>query len=67
MPKNMGTADRIIRVILAALVGLLYWQGMIGGTMAIVLGVLATIFVLTSLVSFCPIYALLGLSTRKEA
>jgi len=63
MKKNMGTADRIIRVIIAAIVAVLYFTGTITGTLGIVLLVLAGVFVLTSLVSFCPLYAPFGFST----
>lgn len=63
MKKNMGTADRIIRVIIAAAIAGLYFTGTITGTLGIVLLVLAGVFVLTSLISFCPLYALVGLST----
>jgi hypothetical protein len=63
MKKNMGTADRIFRIILAAVIGFLYYNGTITGTLGIVLLVLAGVFVLTSLVSFCPLYKLVGLNT----
>lgn len=63
MQKNMGTADRIIRIVLAAVVILLYYNKTITGTLGIVLMVLAGIFVLTSLISFCPLYKLAGLNT----
>lgn len=63
MKKNMGTADKVIRVILAIIVGVLYFTGTISGTLGIVLLVLAGIFVLTSLVSFCPLYAPFGIKT----
>lgn len=68
MKKNMGSADRIIRVILAAVVAILFYMDIISGTLGIVLMVLAAIFVLTSLVSFCPLYAPFGLRTcaKKE-
>lgn len=59
----MGTADRIIRVIMAAIVGVLYFTGTISGTLGIVLLILAVVFVLTSLVSFCPLYAPFGIRT----
>jgi len=63
MKKNMGTTDRIIRlVIVAAIVGL-YFASIISGTLAIILLVVAGIFLLTSVVSFCPLYAPFGLST----
>jgi hypothetical protein len=63
MKKNMGTADRIIRVIVAAIIGILYFTGTISGTLGIVLLVLAGVFVLTSLVSFCPLYSPFGMRT----
>jgi len=63
MKKNMGRADRIIRIIIAAIVTTLYFTNVISGTLGIVLIILAGIFVLTSLVSFCPLYAPFGLST----
>jgi len=63
MKKNMGSADRIIRVIVAAIVGVLYFTGIISGTVGIVLLVLAGVFVLTSLISFCPLYAPFGISS----
>ncbi len=63
MKKNMGTADRIIRVIIAAIVGVLYFTGTITGTLGIVLLVLAGVFVFTSLISFCPLYAPFGIKT----
>lgn len=65
MNKNMGTTDRIIRVIIAAIVGVLYFTGTITGTLGIVLLILAGVFVLTSLVSFCPLYAPFGIKTCK--
>lgn len=67
MKKNMGNADRIIRVIIAALVAVLYFTNMITGTLGIVLLVLAGVFVLTSLVSFCPLYAPFGIRTCKTS
>jgi uncharacterized membrane protein YtjA (UPF0391 family) len=64
--KNMGTADRTIRVLMAVIVAILYFTGNISGTAAVVLGILAVIFLVTSLVGFCPAYRLLGASTRKR-
>jgi hypothetical protein len=63
--KNMGTADRIIRLILAALFLVLYFGGFVSGVLGIVLVILAVVFVLTSIVSFCPLYTLFKISTRK--
>ncbi len=65
MKANMGSADRIIRIIIAAVIVALYFTGVISGTWGIVLLVLAGIFVLTSFVSFCPLYAPFGISTCK--
>lgn len=63
MKKNMGSADRIIRFVIAAIIATLYFTGIIGGTLGIVLLVLAAVFVLTSFISFCPLYAPFGIST----
>jgi len=63
MKKNMGTADRTIRTILAVVFAVLYFTNVITGTLGIVLMVLAAVFLLTSLVSFCPLYAPFGLKT----
>jgi hypothetical protein len=63
MKKNMGTADKVIRIILAIIVAALYFTGTVSGTVGIVLLVLAGVFVLTSLVSFCPLYAPFGIKT----
>ncbi len=66
MKANMGTIDRIARVLVAVIIGILYFTGVISGTLAIVLLVLAGIFLLTSVVSFCPLYLPFDLSTKKE-
>ena len=68
MKKNMGNADRIIRVLIAGVFAYLYFGGIVTGTLGLVLVVLGGVFVLTSLVSFCPLYTLVGLNTcpRKE-
>jgi len=63
MKKNMGTLDRIFRVVVAAIIAALYFTGTLTGTLGLVLLVLAGVFVATSLVSFCPLYTLFGLST----
>jgi hypothetical protein len=63
MKKNMGTADRIIRVIIAAIVSVLYFTGIIEGTLGVVLLTLASIFVLTSMIGICPVYSVTGLNT----
>lgn len=66
MKKNMGTADRTIRTIVAIIIAVLYFAGLISGTTAIILGILAAVFILTSLVGTCPLYLPIGLSTRKD-
>ncbi len=69
MKKNMGSADRVIRLITAAIIVTLYFTGTITGTLGIVLLVLAGIFLLTSSCSFCPLYLPFGMSTcpaKKE-
>jgi len=66
MQKNMGTIDRLIRTILAVVVAVLIITGVLKGAAAIVLGILAGIFLLTSLVSWCPLYLPFKLSTKKK-
>jgi hypothetical protein len=66
MKKNMGMADKAIRFVLAAIVGILYYTNVINGTLAIVLGVLAVVFILTSFISFCPLYLPFGINTRRK-
>lgn len=65
MTKNMGTLDRVIRTLIALAVIVLYVTGKISGTLAIVLGIVAIAFLVTSLVGWCPSYVPFGLSTRK--
>jgi len=67
MKKNMGTADRIIRILIAAVFAYLYFGGVVTGTLGLVLVILGGVFVLTSLVSFCPLYAPFGISTCKKS
>ena len=68
MKPNMGTADRVIRVLLAAVFAYLYFSGTVAGTLGLVLVIFGGVFLLTSLVSFCPLYTLVGLNTcaRKK-
>jgi hypothetical protein len=65
MKKNMGSADKIVRVILALVFAALYFTGTVTGVIGYVLLALGGVFVLTSFVSFCPLYAPFGLSTCK--
>lgn len=66
MKKNMGTADKITRIIIALVIAFLYYKGIITGTTGIVLVALAIVFVLTSLISFCPLYTLFDINTCKR-
>ncbi len=63
MKKNLGSTDKTVRIILAVVFAALYFTGTVTGILGYVLLALGGIFVLTSLVGFCPIYALVGLST----
>ena len=69
MKLNMGSADRIIRAIIAITLGVLYYYniGFMTGLLGIILLVVAAVFLLTSLVSFCPLYAIIGLSTKDKS
>jgi len=66
MKQNMGSADRIIRIILAVVIVVLYFTSQITGTAAIVLGIVAVVLLLTSSVGFCPAYFPFKISTKKE-
>ena len=63
MKKNMGTIDRVARIVVALVFAALYFTGTVTGTLGIVLLVLGGVFVATSLISFCPLYTIFGLST----
>jgi hypothetical protein len=65
MKKNMGSIDKVVRIIIAALLVVLYFTNVISGTLGIVLLILAGIFVLTSLIGFCPLYFPFKLNTGK--
>jgi hypothetical protein len=66
MKKNMGSADRVIRTIIALAIGVLIFARVLQGTLAIILGIVAVVFLLTSFVGVCPAYIPIKLSTRKE-
>jgi hypothetical protein len=66
MKKNMGPTDKLIRSIIGIIIAILYYAGIITGTLAIVLLAFAIIFLLTSFISFCPLYTLLGINTNKK-
>jgi hypothetical protein len=65
MKLNTGSADRIIRILIAVVIAVLYFTSVISGTLAIILLVFAAIMLVTGLVGFCPLYAMLGLNTKK--
>lgn len=62
----MGSSDKIIRIIIAAIIAVLYFTNVITGVLGIVLLIFAAIFVLTSFISFCPLYTIFGISTEKK-
>jgi len=66
MKKNMGTIDKSVRILIAAVVVLLFFTNVISGTLAYILLALSAVFVLTSFLSFCPLYIPFGLNTRKK-
>lgn len=66
MKKNMGTIDRSIRIVVAIIIGILYYTGTISGTLGMVLLILGAVFLLTSFISFCPLYLPFGLSTKEK-
>ena len=66
MKRNMGNIDRIVRVVIAALFAYLYFGGIVTGTLGIVLLVLGAVFLLTSVVAFCPLYVPFKLNTNKN-
>lgn len=62
----MGTIDKAIRILVAVVIAALYFTNVISGTLAIVLDILAVVFVLTSFISFCPLYLPFGINTSKK-
>ena len=66
MKKNIGTIDKSIRVLIAIVIGVLYFTNVISGTLAIVLAGLAIVFIVTSFISFCPLYLPFNISTFKK-
>ncbi|MFY8187665.1 MAG: YgaP family membrane protein [Flavobacterium sp.] len=66
MKKNMGTIDKSLRMMLSIVVAVLYFSEVISGTTALILGALAIIFILTSFISFCPLYVPFGINSCKK-
>jgi hypothetical protein len=67
MKKNVNSIDKVIRILLAVVLVVLILTNQVAGTLAIIFGVLAVVLLLTSFLSFCPIYALLNISTLKKS
>jgi hypothetical protein len=66
MKKNMGSIDKFIRILVAVVIIVLYFTDQISGTTAVIGLILAAVFILTSFISFCPLYLPFGISTRKK-
>ena len=66
MKKNIGLADKIIRILVAAVIAILFFTNVITGILAIILLIVAGIFILTSLISFCPLYWPFGIFTTEN-
>jgi hypothetical protein len=66
MKKNMGTIDRVIRTIIAVILGILILTGVVKGIFVIILGIIAVAFLATSIFGLCPAYLPLGISTRRK-
>ena len=66
MKKNMGSTDKVIRILVAVIIAALYYAGYISGTLATILLIVAGIFIITSFITFCPLYLPFGISTRKQ-
>jgi hypothetical protein len=67
MKKNMGTTDRVVRIIAALVIGFLLYNGTLEGTLGTILGIIAIVFLLTSAVSFCPLYLPFKISTLAKS
>ncbi len=66
MKKNLGSIDKTIRILIAIVIGILYFTNVISGTLAIVLSIVAIVFLLTAFVNFCPLYLPFGINTLKR-
>ena len=66
MKKNMSSVDRVVRTAVAALIAILVLTGTISGTLGIILGIVAVVMLTTSLIGFCPLYSVLGISSRGK-
>ncbi len=66
MMKNMGSFDRVLRLVIVLAIAVAFLLGKLSGTVALILGAIAVAFILTSLIGTCPLYLPFGLSTRRE-
>ena len=66
MKKNMGTIDKVIRILIAVVIAILFFTNVVAGTLGIVLLVLALVLVITSFISFCPLYFPFGINTGAK-
>ncbi|MFZ4398421.1 MAG: YgaP family membrane protein [Bacteroidales bacterium] len=66
MKTNMNLIDRVVRILIAVVVAVLYFTNILSGTVAIILLILSVVFILTSLIGFCPLYIPLGINTNKK-
>ncbi|MCX6230136.1 MAG: DUF2892 domain-containing protein [Bacteroidetes bacterium] len=66
MKKNMGIVDKVVRILIAVVIGILFFTNVISGTLGIILMILAIVFLLTSLLSFCPLYLPFGIHTNSK-
>lgn len=66
MKMNMGTIDRIVRIVLAVVLAVLYFTGQVTGIAAIIIAILTIVLLATSALGFCPVYAPFGFSTKKK-
>jgi chromate transport protein ChrA len=66
MKTNMGSTDKMVRIIIAIVIAILFFTNVISDTLGIILLILAGVFVLTSLIGFCPLYPLVGMNTKKK-
>jgi hypothetical protein len=66
MKKNIGTIDKVVRILITVVIAILFFTHVLSGTIGIILLILAAIFVLTSLISFCPLYLPFGINTGAK-
>ena len=66
MKKNVGNTDKIVRMLIAVIIMVLYYLGYISGTLAMILLIIGVVFLVTALISFCPLYFIFGKNTCKK-